>query len=103
MAVISEIVVDEEALRLSGADRAYADTEAAHALKAFHRRRGLCLCGRAPVQIGGAGGLRHRHGLDGACRTQSVAALSRARLVLARPGGAPDTVAQLRAEVGDLI
>jgi len=48
-----EIVVDEESLRLSGADRAYVDAEAAHELKEIERRRALYLRGRAPVLLAG--------------------------------------------------
>ncbi len=48
-----EIVVDEESLRLSGADRAYVDAEAAHELKEIGRRRALYLRGRAPLLLAG--------------------------------------------------
>ena len=48
-----EIVVDEETLSLSGADRAYVDAEAAHELKEIERRRALYLRGRGPVLLDG--------------------------------------------------
>ena len=102
-----EVVVDEETLRLSGADRAYVDAEAKQELKEIERRRALYLRGRAPVPLAGksvvlvddgiATGTTVRAGLKALQRSRA------ARLVLAVPVAPADTVALLRGEVDDLV
>ena len=102
-----QTVVDEETLRLSGADRAYVDAEAAHALKEIERRRALYLRGRAPVPLAGKSVVLVDDGIaTGTTMRAALKALQRcnvARLVLAVPVAPADTVAQLRAEVDDLV
>ena len=102
-----EIVVNEETLRFSGADRAYVDAEALHELKEIDRRRALYLRGRAPVLLTGKSVVLVDDGIaTGTTVRAALKALQRckaARLVLAVPVAAADTVAQLRAEVDDLV
>ena len=102
-----QTVVDEETLRLSGADRAYVDAEAAHALKEIERRRALYLRGRAPVPLAGKSVVLVDDGIaTGTTMRAALKALQRcnvARLVLAVPVAPADTVAQLRAEVDELV
>ena len=102
-----EIVVDEETLRLSGADRAYVDAEAEHELKEIERRRALYLRGRASVALAGKSVVLVDDGIaTGTTVRAALKALQRckaARLVLAVPVAPADTVAQLRAEVDDLV
>ena len=102
-----EIVVDEETLRLSGADRAYVDAEAEHELKEIERRRALYLRGRAPVPLAGKSVVLVDDGIaTGTSVRAALKALQRsiaARLVLAVPVAPAHVVAQLRAEVDDLV
>ena len=102
-----QIVIEEETLRLSGADRAYVDAEAAHALKEIERRRALYLRGRVPVPLAGKSVVLVDDGIaTGTTMRAALKALQRcnvARLVLAVPVAPADTVAQLRAEVDDLV
>jgi putative phosphoribosyl transferase len=102
-----EIVVDEETLRLSGADRAYVDAEAAHDLKEIERRRALYLRGRGPVPLAGKSVVLVDDGIaTGTTVRAALKALQRsnaARLVLAVPVAPADTVAQLCDEVDDLV
>ena len=102
-----EIVVDEESLRLSGADRAYVDAEAVQELKEIERRRALYLRGRAPVPLAGKSVVLVDDGIaTGTTVRAALKALQRskaARLVLAVPVAPAHAVAQLRAEVDDLV
>lgn len=102
-----QTVIDEETLRLSGADRAYVDAEAAHALKEIERRRALYLRGRAPLPLAGKSVVLVDDGIaTGTTVRAALKALQRcnvARLVLAVPVAPADTVAQLRAEVDELV
>lgn len=102
-----EIVVDEETLRLSGADRAYVEVEAAHELKEIERRRALYLRGRAPVPLASKSVVLVDDGIaTGTTVRAALKALQRshaARLVLAVPVAPADTVMQLRTEVDDLV
>ena len=102
-----EIVVDEESLRLSGADRAYVDAEAAHELKEIERRRALYLRGRGPVPLAGKSVVLVDDGIaTGTTVRAALKALQRSNaacLVLAVPVAPADTAAQLRAEVDDLV
>ena len=103
----AEIVIDEQSLRLCGADRAYVDAEAARELKEIERRRALYLRGRAPVPLAGKSVVVVDDGIaTGTTVRAALKALQRskaARLVLAVPVAPADTVAQLRAEVDDLV
>ena len=102
-----QTVIDEETLRLSGADRAYVDAEAAQALKEIERRRALYLRGRAPLPLAGKSVVLVDDGIaTGTTVRAALKALQRcnvARLVLAVPVAPADTVAQLRAEVDELV
>lgn len=102
-----QIVVNVETLRLSGADRAYVDAEAKHELKEIQRRRALYLRGRAPVPLAGKCVVVVDDGIaTGTTVRAALKALQRskaARLVLAVPVAPADAVAQLRAEVDDLV
>ena len=104
---LPEIVVDEETLSLSGADRAYVDAEAAHELKEIERRRAPYLRGRGPAPLAGKSVVLVDDGIaTGTTVRAALKALRRsnaARLVLAVPVAPADTVAQLRAEVDDLV
>ena len=102
-----QIVIEEETLRLSGADRAYVEAEAAHALKEIKRRRRLYLRGRVPVPLAGKSVVLVDDGIaTGTTVRAALKALQRcnaARLVLAVPVAPADTVAQLHAAVDDLV
>lgn len=102
-----EIVVNEETLRFSGADRAYVDAEAVHELKEIDRRRALYLRGRATVPLTGKSVVLVDDGIaTGTTVRAALKALQRCkakRLVLAVPVAAADTVAELHAEVDDLV
>lgn len=102
-----EIVVNEETLRFSGADRAYVDAEALHELKEIDRRRALYLRGRATVPLTDKCVVLVDDGIaTGTTVRAALKALQRCkakRLVLAVPVAAADTVAALRAEVDDLV
>jgi putative phosphoribosyl transferase len=102
-----QVVVDEETLRYSGADRAYVDEQARHQLAEIERRRTRYLRGRAPLPIAGRDVVLVDDGVaTGTTVRAALAALRRAgasRLVLAVPVAPPDTVAQLRADVDDLV
>ncbi|HEX7439024.1 MAG TPA: phosphoribosyltransferase [Caldimonas sp.] len=102
-----EIVIDEETLRWSGADRAYVEAEAKRELKEIERRRALYLRGRAPVPLAGKSVVLVDDGIaTGTTVRAALKALQRAkaaRLVLAVPVAPADTVAQLRDEVDDLL
>ena len=102
-----QLVVDEETLRLSGADRAYVEAESAHELKEIERRRALYLRGRAPVPLAGKSVVLVDDGIaTGTTVRAALKALQNckaARLVLAVPVAPADTVAQLLAEVDDSV
>ena len=91
-----EIVIDEESLRLSGADRDYVDAEAARELKEIERRRALYLRGRAPVPLAGKSVVMVDDGIaTGTTVRAALKALQRskaARLVLAVPVAPAATV-----------
>jgi len=102
-----ELVIDEETLRLSGADRAYVDAEAKQELKEIERRRALYLRGRVPVPLAGKSVVLVDDGIaTGTTVRAGLKALQRARaarLVLAVPVAPAETVALLRDEVDDLV
>lgn len=101
------IVVDDETLRLSGADQRYVDLEARHQFKEIERRRALYLRGRAPVPLAGRTVILVDDGIaTGTTVRAALKALQRsrvARLVLAVPVAPADTVAQLSAEVDEMV
>jgi putative phosphoribosyl transferase len=102
-----EVVIDEETLHLSGADRAYVDAEAKLELKEIERRRALYVRGRAPVPLAGKSVVLVDDGIaTGTTVRAALKALQRskaARLVLAVPVAPADTVAQLQDLVNDLV
>jgi putative phosphoribosyl transferase len=101
------IVVDEETLRLSGADRRYVDIEAQRQLKEIERRRALYLRGRTSVPLAGRSVVLVDDGI--ATGTTVRAALKAlqgsraARLVLAVPVAPADAVSLLSAEVDEMV
>lgn len=102
-----ESVVDEESLRLSGADRVHVDAQAAHELKEIGRRRALHLRGRAPLLLAGKSVVPVDDGsATGTTVRAALKALQRsnaAPLMLAVPVAPADTVKQLRAEADDMM
>ncbi|HEY0856804.1 MAG TPA: phosphoribosyltransferase [Albitalea sp.] len=102
-----EIVTDEETLGLSGADDAYVQAKAREALKEIARRRALYLEGRPALPLAGKSVVVVDDGIaTGTTVRAALKALRNAgaaRLVLAVPVAPPDTVAQLRGEVDDLV
>jgi putative phosphoribosyl transferase len=102
-----EVVVDEETLRLSGADQAYVDAQAARELKEIERRRALYLRGRGPIPLAGKSVVLVDDGIaTGTTVRAALKALQRARtarLVLAVPVAPADTVALLHNEVDELV
>lgn len=102
-----EVVVDEQTLRLSGADQAYVDAQAALELKEIERRRALYLRGRGPLPLAGKSVVLVDDGIaTGTTVRAALKALQRARaarLVLAVPVAPADTVAVLHDEVDELV
>jgi putative phosphoribosyl transferase len=102
-----EVVVDEDTLRLSGADRAYVDAQAKRELKEIERRRAVYLRGRAPLPLAGKSVVLVDDGIaTGTTARAGLKALQRvhaARLVLAVPVAPADTIARLRGEVDELV
>ena len=102
-----EIVVDEVSLRLSGADRAYVDAEAAQALLEIERRRALYLLGRMRLSLAGKSVVLVDDGVaTGTTVRAALQALQRSRasrLVLALPVAPADTAARLRAQAAELV
>ena len=102
-----EIVVDEVSLRLSGADRAYVDAEAAQALLEIERRRALYPLGRMRLSLAGKSVVLVDDGVATVVPVRAaLQALQRSRasrLVLALPVAPADTAARLRAEAAELV
>jgi len=102
-----EIVVDEETLRLSGADMRYVQDEAQQELREIERRRALYLRGRAPQPLAGRSLVLIDDGIaTGTTVRAALKALRRAqpaRLVLAVPVAPADTIEALRGEVDELV
>lgn len=102
-----EIVVDEETLSLSGADRAYVEARAQQELKEIERRRALYLGSRPGLPLKGKTAVVVDDGIaTGTTVRAALQALRNsgaARLVLAVPVAPPETVALLGAEVDDLV
>jgi len=102
-----EVVIDQETLRMSGADRHYVAARAKQELKEIERRRARYLRGRASVPLAGKSVVLVDDGIaTGTTVRAALKALQRsraARLVLAVPVAPADTVAQLRGEVNELV
>ena len=102
-----EIVVDEVSLRMSGADRAYVDAEAAQALLEIERRRALYLLGRMRLSLAGKSVVLVDDGVaTGTTVRAALQALQRSRasrLVLAMPVAPAETAARLRAQAAELV
>jgi putative phosphoribosyl transferase len=102
-----EVVVDEETLRLSGADMSYVQAEAQQELREIERRRALYLRGRAAVPLAAKSVVLVDDGIaTGTTVRAALKALQRARparLVLAVPVAPADTIEALRGEVDELV
>jgi putative phosphoribosyl transferase len=102
-----ETVLNEDILRLTGADAAYVAAARARAIAENARRRALYRAGRAPIAAKGRTAILVDDGLaTGATARAALLALRRqgaSRLVLAAPVCAADTAAALRAEADAVI
>ena len=102
-----EVVVDEDTLALSGADRRYVQDQARTQWREIERRRALYLKGRTRPALQGATVVVVDDGIaTGTTARAALQALRRrqpGRLVLAVPVAPADTVARLRAEVDELV
>lgn len=102
-----EVVVDEETLAASGADRRYVLDQAGVQWREIERRRAVYLKGRARPALQGATVVVVDDGIaTGTTVRAALQALRRrhpGRLVLAVPVAPADTVARLRAEVDELV
>jgi len=102
-----EVVVDEETLAASGADRRYVQDEVREQWREIERRRVRYLSGRARPSLQGATVVVVDDGIaTGTTVRAALQALRRrrpGRLLLAVPVAPADTVARLRAEVDELV
>ncbi|PWS39192.1 phosphoribosyltransferase [Falsiroseomonas bella] len=102
-----ETVLNEDILRLTGADARYVAAARARALEEIARRRAAWLGGRAPIPATGRTAIVVDDGLaTGATARAALHALRRqrpARLVLAAPVCAEDAAASLRAEADEVL
>lgn len=102
-----DVVVDEEVRADAGIERAYIDAEAQRQLHEIARRRALYLAGRAPVDVTGRSAIVVDDGIaTGTTMRAALKALRRrrpARLVLAVPVAAPQTVHELAGEVDHAV
>ncbi len=105
---VEPVMVVDEAIRADvGIPQSYIEQQARAELAEIERQRRVYLGNRAPLPIGGrtaivvddgiATGTTVRAAIEGMRRRQP------ARIVLAVPVAPPDTVAQLRGEVDDLV
>lgn len=103
----SEIVLNEEILAAAGVSHAYVERCAALELKEIERRRRLYLSGRPRVSVAGRTAIVVDDGIaTGATIRAALRSVRRhrpAHLVLAVPVAPPDTVAEIRAEVDELV
>ena len=101
------VVVDEETLRLSGADHAYVTRAAMEQMKEIDRRRAVYRRGRARVPLEGRAVVLVDDGLaTGSTVRAALRALRHegpSQIVLAVPVAPAETVQQLRIEVDDLV
>ncbi len=102
-----EIVIDRETMGMTGATREYVESQAAEELREISRRRSAYLHDRPPLAVEGRTAVLVDDGIaTGTTVRAALRALRRrkpARLVLAVPVAPPDVVAELRAEVDDLV
>ena len=102
-----DIVVDPETMAATGVDDDYIQAQARHEVREIERRRHVYLRGRAPVPVEGATVIVVDDGIaTGTTVRAALKALRRrrpARLVLAIPVAPSDTLAQLHAEVDDIV
>lgn len=102
-----DIVVDDETVALAGVDAAWIAAQAAQQVAEIERRRRVYLRGRAPLEVRGATVIVVDDGVaTGTTMRAALKALRRrhpARLVLAVPLAPSDTLAELRAEVDDIV
>jgi putative phosphoribosyl transferase len=102
-----EVVIDEETLAASGADRRHVQDQARVQWREIERRRDLYLKGRDRPALAGATVVVVDDGIaTGTTVRAALQALRRrrpGRLVLAVPVAPADTVARLRAEVDELL
>jgi putative phosphoribosyl transferase len=101
------LVVNEEALRITGATAAYLDREGARELAEIERRRRLYLRGRARPDPRGRTAVVVDDGLaTGSTARAAVQAMRMqgvARVVLAVPVAAPEAAARIRQEVDQFV
>ena len=102
-----EVVVDEEAASASGVDSDDMHADVERAVQEIGRRRRVYLRGRAPLPVRGAIAIVVDDGIaTGTTMRAALKALRKrqpARLVLAVPVAAGDTLAALRPEVDDIV
>ena len=101
------LVLDAETMEATGATRAYVEREAVHERAENARRRAAYLGGRGPLPIEGKTVVVVDDGIaTGTTVRAALRALRRrhpARLVLAVPVAPPDTLAELRPLVDDVV
>lgn len=101
------VVVDEETLRWSGADREYVAREAQEQIREIERRRRLYLRGAPRMPLAGRTVVLVDDGLaTGSTVRAALQAIQRQhplRVVLAVPVGAAETVRQLSGAVDELV
>lgn len=102
-----EIVLDEPVMRECGLDRAYIDKQAKIELAEIERRRRTYLANRSAVSVAGRTAIVVDDGVaTGTTMRAALRAVRKrkpARLVLAVPCGARESLDSLRDEVDDLI
>lgn len=102
-----DIVVDERIRAAVGVSRAWIEREAASELLEIERRRTAYLGGRAPLPVAGVSVILVDDGVaTGTTVRAALKALRRrrpARLILAVPVAPSDTLAELRAEVDEIV
>ena len=102
-----DIVVDEHLLRMTGTTRDWVDAQALLERREIERRRQAYLRGRAPVPVTGATAIVVDDGIaTGTTVRAALKALRRRHpqhLMLAVPVAPSDTLADLRAEVDDIV
>ncbi|MBL8351681.1 MAG: phosphoribosyltransferase [Burkholderiaceae bacterium] len=102
-----EIVVDEAVQAVSDVEPGYIERQAQVELQEIARRRALYLKGRSPVPVAGCTAIVVDDGIaTGTTVRAALKALRRrqpANLVLAVPVAPSDTLAELRAEVDQIV
>jgi putative phosphoribosyl transferase len=101
------VVVDEPIRAAAGVQQSYIDQQARIELAEIERRRRVYLGDRAPLPTTGRAAIIVDDGIaTGTTVRAAIKGLHQrhpARIVLAVPVAPPDTVAQLRSEVDDLV